>query len=340
MTKMKCRSACASSTATGTSVFRGYILLTVAGLVILTVVTKSSAQLSSPVDQADPIPAAAAEPIPLPTAAPVQGRWMTNENAAVNQASLRGKVILVDFDADWCSWCTRLHDEVLSRDHFKEFAAANLILLKMDCPMPEARRSPAAVALLNRFSVTVFPTLLLMKTDGQEIARYKGYARESVILQWLRANATDGETADSIPEDQPLTKSEEVIGSPKGRQTDQMQAIITAMANYDWRTLQPYFIDGETNYFGHRHVSVQYIINDIVNDSHQFGRQDWTVYWNTFEHENDGDIAYDSVNAYVVIEEPGVRTHRALERLTIGYSWDPNATPGIAIHSLTLKVLR
>jgi hypothetical protein len=119
-----------------------------------------------------------------------------------------------------------------------------------------------------------------------------------------------------------------------------MQAIIKAIANYDWRTLQPYFIDGETNYFGHRHVSVQYIINDIVNDSRQFGRQDWTVYWNTFEHENDGDMAYDSVNAYVVIEEPGVRTHRALERLTIGYSWDPNAVHGITIHSLTLKVLR
>jgi hypothetical protein len=87
-----------------------------------------------------------------------------------------------------------------------------------------------------------------MKTDGQEIARYKGYARESIILQWLRTNATDGETADSTPDDQPSTKSEEVIGSPRGRQVDQMQAIITAMANYDWRTLQPYFTDGETSW--------------------------------------------------------------------------------------------
>jgi thiol-disulfide isomerase/thioredoxin len=292
------------------------------------------------VDQAGPTPAAVPEPIPLPTAAPVQGKWLTNENAAINQASLRGKVILVDFDADWCPWCRKMHDEVLSRDDFKEFAAANLILLKMDYPMPESRRSPAAVALLNRCNVTVFPTLLLMKTDGQEIARYKGYSRESVILQWLRTNVTDGETADSIPDNQPSTKSEDVAASPGGRQVGQMQSIITAMANYDWRALEPYFIDGQTNYFGHRHVSVQYIINDIVNDSRQFGRQDWTVYWNTFEHENEGEMAYDSVNAYVVIEEPGVRTHRALERLTIGYSGDPNAVHGITIHSLTLKVLR
>jgi thioredoxin-related protein len=317
-------------------------VLMLMALASLAIVTGSDAQSDLPpvTDQADPTPPAAPVPIPLPTAAPVLGKWWTNENAAVNQAAQQGKVILVDFDADWCSWCTKIHDDVLSRDRFKEFAATNLILLRMEYPMPESRRSPAAVALLNRCNVTMFPTLLLMKTDGEEIARYKGYARESVILQWLRTNVLGGETADSIPDNRGSAEREETANSPGGRQIDQMQAVITAMANYDWRALESYFVDGQTNYFGHRHVSVQYIINDIVNDSRQFGRQDWRVYWNTFEHENDGDMAYDSVNAYVVIDEPGVRIHRALERLTIGYSWDPNAAHGITIHSLTLKVLR
>jgi thioredoxin-related protein len=310
-------------------------LLTLLAFASLTIVTRSYAQSDLPplADQVDPTPT------PLPTAAPLPGKWLTNENEAINQAAQQGKVILVDFDADWCSWCTKMHNKVLSRDRFKEFAAANLILLRMDCPMPESRRSAAAVALLNRCNVTVFPTLLLMKSDGEEIARYKGYATESVIVQWLGANVRGGEAADSIPYDQRLAKREQAANSPGGRQVDQMQAIIIAMANYDWRALEPYFRDGQTNYFGRRNVSVQYIINDIMNDSRQFGRQHWTVYWNTFKHENDGDIAYDSVNAYVVIEEPGVRTHRALERLTLGYSWDPNAVHGIIIHSVTLKVL-
>jgi thiol-disulfide isomerase/thioredoxin len=316
-------------------------VLMLMALASLANVARTYAQLSPPVDQTDPTPPAVPEPIPLPTAAaPVPGKWLTNENAAINQASQQGKVILVDFDADWCSWCTKMHDEVLSRDRFKEFAAANLVLLRMDYPMPESRRGPDAVALLNRCHVTAFPTLLLMKTDGEEIAHYTGYARESVIIQWLRTNVPAGETGNSIPDNQGLAEREETANAPGGRQADQMQAIITAMANYDWRALQSYFVDGQTNYFGHRHVSVQYIINDIVNDSRQFGRQDWRVYWDTFEHENDGDMAYDSVNAYVVIDEPGVRTHRALERLTIGYSWDPNAVHGITIHSVTLKVLR
>jgi thiol-disulfide isomerase/thioredoxin len=322
------------------------ILLTLTALASLTIVPRSYAESDLPplADEPDPtptpvpVPTATSARVPLPTAVP--GKWLTNENEAINQAALQGKVILVDFDANWCIWCNKMHDEVLSRQHFKEFAAANLVLLRMDYPMPESRRSPDAVALLNRCNVTLFPTLLLMKSDGEEIARYKGFAKESAIVQWLRTTVPGRESAEAIPDDQRLAKREEAANSPGGRQVDQMQAIITAIANYDWRTLERYFIDGQTNYFGHRHVSLQYIINDIMNDSRQFGRQDWAVYWDTFQHENDGDRAYDSVNAYVVVEEPGVRTHRALERLTVGYSSDPEAAHGIIIDSLTLKVLR
>ena len=104
--------------------------------------------------------------------------------------------------------------------------------------MPESRRSPAAVALLNRCNVIMSPTLLLMKSDGEEIARYKGYAVESVIVQWLRTNVASGETAHSIPNTPRLAKYEGAANSPGDRQIDQMQAIITAMANYDWRALE------------------------------------------------------------------------------------------------------
>jgi thiol-disulfide isomerase/thioredoxin len=305
--------------------------------------TRSSAQsgLAPLEDQTTPppVPSATPEPLPLLSAAPVAGEWLTNQEEAIDQAIQQGKVILVDFDADWCSWCTKLDHDVLSQEPFKAFGAAHLILLKMDYPVPEFRRSPAAVTLLNRCNVKVFPTLLLMKPDGAEIARYSGYAREPIVLQWLKTNVPDPEAVDSAPSEGPLVKGEETGPAPGERQTSQMQTFITAMAKYDWRTLEPYFIDGQTNYFGHRHASVHYIINDIINDSRQFGRQNWTVYWDTFKHETDGDLTYDSVNAYVVIQEPGVRTHRASERLTIGYAPDPSAAHGIIIYSLALKVL-
>ena len=302
-------------------------LLTLLAFASLTIVTRSYAQSDLPplADQVD------RTPTPLPTAAPLPGKWLTNENEAINQAAQQGKVILVDFDADWCSWCTKMHNEVLSRDRFKEFAADNLILLRLDYPVPETRRSPEAVALYNQYHIQGFPTLLLINAKAIELSRQVGYSKESVILQWLRTNVSGGVAADSAASDQ--------IASPR-RQVDQMQAIMTALAYYDWQTLKSYFIDGQTNYFGHRNASIAYIVNDIQNDSRQFGRQNWTIYWNTFRHENDGNMAYDSVNAYVMIEEPAVRLHRALERLTIGYAWDPNAVHGIIIHSITLKVLR
>jgi hypothetical protein len=124
-------------------------LLTLVALASLTIVTRSDAQSDLPPlsDQVDsnptpvpadtraPIPLPTAAPIPLPTAAPVPGKWLTNEDQAINLATQQGKVILIDFDADWCSWCAKIHNEVLSRDRFKEFDAENLILLRMDYPI-------------------------------------------------------------------------------------------------------------------------------------------------------------------------------------------------------------
>lgn len=87
--------------------------LTLMALASLTIVTWSDAQSDLPplADQVDPIPtpasvpAATPAPIVLPAAAPAPGKWLTNEDEAINQATQQGKVILVDFDADWCSWC-------------------------------------------------------------------------------------------------------------------------------------------------------------------------------------------------------------------------------------------
>jgi hypothetical protein len=99
-------------------------LLTLMAFASLTIVTRSYAQSDLPplADQADPtptpVPTATPVPIPLPTAAPLPGKWLTNEDEAINQATQQGKVILVDFDADWCTklnCTTRCSHEIVSK---------------------------------------------------------------------------------------------------------------------------------------------------------------------------------------------------------------------------------
>jgi hypothetical protein len=116
------------------------------------------------------------------------------------------------------------------------------------------------------------------------------------------------------------------------------------MATYDWQTLTTHFVDGHINYFGHRNASINYIIQDIESDSRIYGRPNYTCYWDTFKQKISqefsaqwsGPMIYDSVNVYAVIEERGGRTHHAMERLTVGYTWTNNR---LTIYSITLKVL-
>jgi len=207
-----------------------------------------------------------------------------------------------------------------------------------------------------------------------ELSRAVGYLTEEQFLAWLKDNTKDREAAPpetAIPANQsgeqapivqdgaqssivqegapaPMVQdgapasvvqdgaqASDVQAGAQGENHDFLRWVITAMANYDWRALTTHMVDSQVNYFGHRHAYLSYIISDIRNDSRQFGKQNLTCYWDTFKHEVSGEMFYDSVNVYAVIEEHGGRVHRAMERVTVGYT----SGNGQTIYSLTLKVL-
>ena len=101
--------------------------------------------------------------------------WLNNYSEAVKQAKESGKPILVDFTgSDWCGWCIKLDKEVFSKPAFAEYAAAHLILLKVD--FPQKTVLPKEVAEQNdimakAYDVEGFPTIVLIKVDGEELAR-------------------------------------------------------------------------------------------------------------------------------------------------------------------------
>ncbi|MCX8155667.1 MAG: thioredoxin family protein, partial [Verrucomicrobiae bacterium] len=50
--------------------------------------------------------------------------WVTDFNAALNQAKKENKLLFINFTgSDWCGWCKKLDAEVFSTPEFKEFAA-------------------------------------------------------------------------------------------------------------------------------------------------------------------------------------------------------------------------
>jgi len=101
--------------------------------------------------------------------------WFTSYDQAKTESLKRNVPILVDFSgSDWCGWCIKLEQEVFSKTEFKDFADKNLVLLLVDFPRRKALS--AAITKQNEklaadFSVTGFPTVLILDGQGKELAR-------------------------------------------------------------------------------------------------------------------------------------------------------------------------
>jgi hypothetical protein len=118
------------------------------------------------------------------------------------------------------------------------------------------------------------------------------------------------------------------------RQVPQVEAgafivgIEAALNDHDWRTITSFTQNGQVNYFGHRYSSNAYIIRDMENDASTYSWSHSNYYPETFTHEVsneysarwNGPMIYDSINVYSEIQERHGRLHRALTRLTVGYT--------------------
>lgn len=108
------------------------------------------------------------------------GIWMTDFEAAKKAAAEKELPILVDFTgSDWCGWCIKLKKEVFSQDPFVAYAKKNLVLLELDFPrrkeLPEDLQKQNQ-ALLEKYGVRGFPTILLLDAKGKELER-TGYRK-------------------------------------------------------------------------------------------------------------------------------------------------------------------
>lgn len=132
-------------------------------------------------DQTNPVPA---------TKAP--GIWQTDYRQALAQAAQEKKQVLLDFTgSDWCPYCVRMNKEVFNQREFKNFAANNLILVKLD--FPRRKQLPPDEAEQNRklqekFGVEGFPTYVLLDPSGKEVRRQLGYLEggPSEFIKWAR----------------------------------------------------------------------------------------------------------------------------------------------------------
>jgi protein disulfide-isomerase len=101
--------------------------------------------------------------------------WTTDLGKAIETAKAENKAVLVNFTgSDWCKWCFKLSGEVFSQDEFKEYAAENLILVKVDFPrsIPQSNETKAYnQSLAQKFGVQGYPTIIIINSQGKSVAK-------------------------------------------------------------------------------------------------------------------------------------------------------------------------
>ncbi len=114
--------------------------------------------------------ASAAAAIVAPAFAAVE--WMTDFEAAKAKSVAENKPLLVDFTgSDWCTWCIKLKQDVLSKAEFEQYIADKFIPVEIDIPMNADKVGGEEQCEKNRllceeYGVEVFPTVMVLTPEG------------------------------------------------------------------------------------------------------------------------------------------------------------------------------
>jgi protein disulfide-isomerase len=99
--------------------------------------------------------------------------WLTDLPNAKVKAKSENKLVLMDFTgSDWCIWCKRLKQEVLSTPEFIEYANKNLVAVEVDFPRqtPQSEELKKANQALQRaYAIEGYPTIIVLDGEGKKV---------------------------------------------------------------------------------------------------------------------------------------------------------------------------
>ena len=99
--------------------------------------------------------------------------WITDYPRALTRARAeRRNVFLFFTGSDWCGWCKRLEEEILTKSEFKNYAKEKLILVKLDFP----RQIEQSEALQNQnrtlaaqYGIKGYPTVIVLDPAARAV---------------------------------------------------------------------------------------------------------------------------------------------------------------------------
>jgi thiol-disulfide isomerase/thioredoxin len=104
--------------------------------------------------------------------------WSHNFDAALAQAKSSGHQVFVDFETTWCGPCKSMDDWIWTDADVAALLKAGYVGVKLDGDVEKA--------LVKRFNVAGYPTMVVLDTSGRESKRLLGYQSSKEMVAFLK----------------------------------------------------------------------------------------------------------------------------------------------------------
>jgi thiol:disulfide interchange protein len=106
------------------------------------------------------------------------------------------------FTADWCMPCRQLEREVFIDPEGARLIRDSFVPVKVvDHRQEDGENRPAEDALIKRFGIDGYPTLVVARRTGAPV-RLDGYNGRDTVFRFLRAQAGSGPSRPQYPQDE------------------------------------------------------------------------------------------------------------------------------------------
>lgn len=278
--------------------------------------------------------------------------WSSDFAASQKKAADEDKVILVDFTgSDWCSWCIKLNEEVFDHDAFKNGVKDKFVLVELDYPRDKSKLSEETQKqneeLQKKFSVSGFPTILLLDSEGKPFARtgYQAGGPEKYLThldELVAVKTTRDEAFASAAKLEGVAKAEAIVSALKAMELeDELVATFYAELAEQIKAADP---KDETGYIANLESKQKYA--DFENELNGFARtQDHegalalvnkTLEAGTFEGEQQQQITFIKGMIYA---QSG-KMDEAVAALDEAKAVDPDSKFGKRIDQIKANMLK
>jgi thiol-disulfide isomerase/thioredoxin len=140
---------------------------------------KAPADATAPIVESKPAPIAepAAKPVAEKPAAKEIEWFKGTLDEALVQARKENKLVFIDFWTTWCGWCKKLDKDTYTDPRVIAALTVHYVCLSVDA------ETKVGVPLARRYSVSGYPTLLMLMTDGNVRERIPGYKAPEPFLR-------------------------------------------------------------------------------------------------------------------------------------------------------------